>query len=251
MNRLANGPAAGGLVRAKPIVTPAEPGVRAKLPCQLFSRHQRLRMVGPTLFRPRDQREPIVITGMGLVTSVGRNRETTWEAIRQGVSGIRRVTGVPDIPDGWMLGAQADVAAEVPGELKVISMCRLAAREAIEDSGVDMSAVDRDRFGCAISGHMGDDSFVALSQGRPGCTRPVASRGIDSGCRQAPVSWLPTPGTYAVRVPGIRQPVPAASSRSFRRCGRSVRGNATSPGRQRRGDSPAVCRWVSRDAGTG
>lgn len=129
-------------------------------------------MVGPKLFRPSDQREPIVITGIGMITSVGADRESTWDSIRQGKSGIKHIKDVPGLPDGWILGAQADVEPNEPGELKVISLCRQAAREAILDSGVDMGEVDRDRFGCAISVHMGDDSYVPLSHGQPGLHPP-------------------------------------------------------------------------------
>ena len=37
-------------------------------------------MVGPRLFRPRDEHEPIVITGVGMITSIGENRVTFWNA---------------------------------------------------------------------------------------------------------------------------------------------------------------------------
>jgi 3-oxoacyl-(acyl-carrier-protein) synthase len=74
-------------------------------------------MVVPRLFRPSDQREPIVITGIGMVTSVGADRESTWDSIRQGKSGIGHIKDVPGLPDGWVLGAQADVRPNEPGEL--------------------------------------------------------------------------------------------------------------------------------------
>jgi 3-oxoacyl-(acyl-carrier-protein) synthase len=104
--------------------------------------------------------EPIVITGIGLIASVGHDRETVWQAVRNGRSGARHLHGFPGIPDGVMLGALVDIEPEQPGELKTITLCHRAAAEAIEDAAVDFKKVDRQRFGCAISGHMGDTSWA-------------------------------------------------------------------------------------------
>ena len=104
--------------------------------------------------------EPIVITGMGLIASVGRNRESVWRAVRQGTSGIRRVDGLPGIPDGLLLGAPVDIEPERPGQLKVIALAKHAAAEAMADARVNLLTVDRERFACAISGHMGDTSSI-------------------------------------------------------------------------------------------
>ena len=104
--------------------------------------------------------EPIVITGIGLVTSVGLDRESVWQAIQQGKSGVRSLTGLLGIPDGLLIGAPVDLDEPQIGRLKAISLCERAADEAMDDAGVDLTAVDRDRFACAISGHMGDTSWM-------------------------------------------------------------------------------------------
>jgi 3-oxoacyl-(acyl-carrier-protein) synthase len=112
----------------------------------------------------RDDR--IVISGIGIVTAVGGDRETVWRAMQAGKSGIRRLTGVAGIPDGLLLGATVDVATDFPGQLKNIPLSRVTAAEAIADSGIDLDEVDRDRFGCSIGAHMGDDDFIAERLGR-------------------------------------------------------------------------------------
>ncbi len=62
--------------------------------------------------RQRDDR--IVITGIGIVTAVGGNREAVWRAMQVGKSGIGRLTGVPGIPDDLLLGATVDVETDFP-----------------------------------------------------------------------------------------------------------------------------------------
>ena len=54
----------------------------------------------------------VVITGIGLYTSIGRSREAVWQAVQRGESGVRRLTGIAGIPDGLLLGTTADVEAE-------------------------------------------------------------------------------------------------------------------------------------------
>jgi 3-oxoacyl-(acyl-carrier-protein) synthase len=102
----------------------------------------------------------VVITGLGLVTSTGNNREAVWRAAQAGTSGVRRMSGVMGIPDGMLLAAQVEIEGEYPGQLKNVPLCRQTAAEALADSRIDLARVDRDRFGCSIGGHMGDTDSV-------------------------------------------------------------------------------------------
>ncbi|MBX3413797.1 MAG: beta-ketoacyl-[acyl-carrier-protein] synthase family protein [Pirellulales bacterium] len=104
--------------------------------------------------------DPVVITGIGMITSVGGDRESVWRAVRRGKSGIRSLTGIPYIPDGLLIGAPVDLAPDRPRRMKVIALSRISAAEALHDSGLDLSAIDRSRVGCAISGHMGDTGEI-------------------------------------------------------------------------------------------
>lgn len=104
--------------------------------------------------------EPIVITGVGMVASVGRDREGVWQAVRQGVSGVKRLRGLRGIPDDSMVGASVDIPVSPPGRLKVFPLTEMVAREAMEDARIDWATIDRDRFGCMLNGHMGDASWV-------------------------------------------------------------------------------------------
>ena len=44
-----------------------------------------------------ESRDPVVITGIGLVTSVGADRESTWQAICRGTSGVRPVAAALEL----------------------------------------------------------------------------------------------------------------------------------------------------------
>ena len=106
------------------------------------------------------QENRVVITGIGVITSIGRGREAVWQAIQRGDCGVRRLTGVPGIPDGMLLGAAVDVDGEFPGQLKNIPLCRQTAAEALTDARLHLAQVDRERFGCSIGAHMGDTDYV-------------------------------------------------------------------------------------------
>jgi 3-oxoacyl-(acyl-carrier-protein) synthase len=108
-----------------------------------------------------NQREPVVITGIGLTASVGDDRESVWRAVREGRSAMRRLSGLVGIPDGLLIGAPVDIERADPGELKVYSLCDRVADEALADADIEPGSVPPERFGCAISAHMGDARGVA------------------------------------------------------------------------------------------
>ncbi|MCA9171866.1 MAG: beta-ketoacyl-[acyl-carrier-protein] synthase family protein [Planctomycetales bacterium] len=109
--------------------------------------------------------DPVVITGIGMITSVGDTRESTWQAIRAGRSGVRRVLPGDSVPSHLGIAAVVDSVPELPQELKVIHLARKAADEAIADSRLDLDAVDGNRCACAVSGHMGDWRWLRQKYG--------------------------------------------------------------------------------------
>ena len=100
--------------------------------------------------------EPIVITGIGLVTPVGRDREASWQAVKLGVSGVQRLHGFPGIADGAVLAAPVVGFQSPSGGQKNVPMALAAAQEAVLDSGMDLSVMAPDRFGSSIGCNIGD-----------------------------------------------------------------------------------------------
>ncbi|MFO7639674.1 MAG: beta-ketoacyl-ACP synthase II [bacterium] len=108
-------------------------------------------------------RRRAVVTGLGLLTSVGHDVETTWQGLLAGKSGIARTAGF-DL---------ADMAVTIAGEVKgfdpasridpklvrradrFTQFALTAATEAVKDSGLDMDEEDRSRVGAIVGSGMG------------------------------------------------------------------------------------------------
>ncbi len=89
--------------------------------------------------------KPVAITGMGCVSALGIGVESTWEALRQGRTGIAPLVGFEES------GLKVTTAAQVPGyvpeehfapsQLGLLDrhsqFALLAAREALTDAGLD------------------------------------------------------------------------------------------------------------------
>lgn len=105
----------------------------------------------------------VVITGMGAITPVGLNVEAFWESIKANKVGIDYITKM-DATD-----YKAKVAAEVKGfdakdymdpkaarRMELFCQYAVAAtKEALEDSGLDMSVEDPYRVGTSIGSGIG------------------------------------------------------------------------------------------------
>ena len=111
-------------------------------------------------------REPIVITGIGLIASVGATRERVWQAVQQGRSNFRFLRGLRGIPDDQFIGATVELEDTVPGRLKAISLVEIAAAEAVQDARLIPARVESEAFGCMISGNMGDTRWVDCQAGK-------------------------------------------------------------------------------------
>jgi 3-oxoacyl-[acyl-carrier-protein] synthase II len=121
-----------------------------------------------------------VITGIGLLTPVGLDRESSWEALLAGRSGIGPITRF-DASD-YPVRIAGEVKGFEPGDhfssKDVRKLDRyqhfaiVAAREAMADAGLDKDAVDRDRTGVLIGTGLGgletlQDSYDTLAAKGP------------------------------------------------------------------------------------
>ena len=109
----------------------------------------------PTRCEPHQR---AVITGMGAITPVGNTVVETWEALKAGRSGIKRVTLMDVSPwpcqiAGELKGFDADqFVPRKKGRYMTLAtkLAVIAAGQALEDSGLDLEQEERDRIGVLI-----------------------------------------------------------------------------------------------------
>ncbi len=92
---------------------------------------------GTRRYRDAKGRPVVVVTGMGLVTSVGRSVDETWAAMRAGRSGIRRITRFPIDGLRTTIAGTVDFMGVEPysGPDLCFEMARSAAQEALDQAG--------------------------------------------------------------------------------------------------------------------
>jgi beta-ketoacyl-acyl-carrier-protein synthase II len=105
----------------------------------------------------------VVITGLGVVSPVGNNVETFWNALCTGTSGIGPITAfdTADYPSK-IAGEVRDVdfgqfvdAKEVRRTDRAILLAMVAAHEAVKQAGFDSSPDDAERIGTIIGSGIG------------------------------------------------------------------------------------------------
>jgi 3-oxoacyl-[acyl-carrier-protein] synthase II len=100
------------------------------------------------------QKRRVVVTGIGAVSPNGIGREVFWEATKNGVSGIRRITrfdasSYPVQVAGEVQGLNETTWVEPkdrPHVSRVVPLGATAAAEAISDAGIDFRAMTRDQL---------------------------------------------------------------------------------------------------------
>lgn len=116
----------------------------------------------------------VVITGMGMVTPLGNDTQSTWQGIVQGRSGIGYLPedfGLADYPvkvAGFVQGEQQQFASILPPKMhsrvdRFIQLGLIAGHEAMTDAGLSStSPEDRTRFGVYMG--VGVGGLSSMSQ---------------------------------------------------------------------------------------
>ncbi len=105
----------------------------------------------------------VVVTGIGVVSPVGHSKEAAWPAVREGRSGIGRIsafdTGDFDVHIGGEVRDFDPLDFFTKRELsrldRFVQFALVAAERAIEDAGLDLEAEDRGRVGTFIGTGIG------------------------------------------------------------------------------------------------
>ena len=89
----------------------------------------------------RDDSDAVVITGAGMITSLGIDRETTWRAVREGRCGCGPLTAMEQpLPEGKDGGQAVDLPADYdPDKPREVRYLRRAIADALADAGLPMA----------------------------------------------------------------------------------------------------------------
>jgi 3-oxoacyl-[acyl-carrier-protein] synthase II len=128
----------------------------------------------------------VVITGLGAITPVGNNVETFWSNLKKGVSGIRKIeafdtTGYDCQIGGEVRGFDPKPFFRNPKDIRrtdrFAQLGLAAAKMALENSGIDLEELNRDRFGVIVSSGIGglktlEDQYTVLVTKGPSRNSP-------------------------------------------------------------------------------
>lgn len=120
-------------------------------------------------------RREVVVTGLGVVSPIASELDRFWEGIKNGQSGIDRVQGVADIDQ---------YPVQIGGEIRDLDIEKFldkketrimdpfaiwgiaASAMAIEDSGLDLDAIDHQRVGVIASSGIGGMQYMQEQSAR-------------------------------------------------------------------------------------
>src|SRR6266853_1953800 len=123
----------------------------------------------------------VVITGLGVVTPVGNDLETFWKNLVEGKSGIRRIQTFDTANYDCKIGGEVrdfepknffNNVKDVRRTDRFVQLAMAASKMSVQDSGLDLEKVNRDRFGVIVSSGIGglktlEDQFSALMNKGP------------------------------------------------------------------------------------
>ncbi|MCP4606075.1 MAG: beta-ketoacyl-ACP synthase II, partial [Proteobacteria bacterium] len=133
------------------------------------------------------EKKTIVVTGIGVFSSIGCNRTDFWNSLISGKSGIKRIQAFD--PDGHLSQIASEVSSfnsedyisrkQARRMARVSQLASCAAIEAVKDAGLDLEKENPARVGCVIGSAAGDYANIEEQHDRfqqkgPGSVNPLA-----------------------------------------------------------------------------
>lgn len=128
----------------------------------------------------------VVVTGMGAITPIGLSVDEFWKGVKEGKTGFGEITRFDTTDYKVHMAAEVkDFVAKEHLDFKAAKRMELfsqyavaAAKEAIEDAGLDMSKVDPYRVGTAIGSGVGslqaiEREYTKIVEKGPGRVNPI------------------------------------------------------------------------------
>ena len=128
----------------------------------------------------------VVITGLGAITPLGNNVETFWSNLKKGVSGIRKIEAFDTTGYDCQIGGEVRDfdpkpffrnPKDIRRTDRFAQLALAAAKMALENSGIDLEKLNRDRFGVIVSSGIGglktlEDQYTVLVTKGPSRNSP-------------------------------------------------------------------------------
>jgi 3-oxoacyl-[acyl-carrier-protein] synthase II len=133
-----------------------------------------------------DKYKAVVVTGIGIFTSIGTKHNDFWNSLVAGKSGVKRIQAFD--PQGHKSQVGSEVLNYNPEDYfdrkesrkmaRVSQLASSAAIEAVKDAGLDLENENRDRIGCIIGSAAGDmtnmeDQHIRFLKMGPGSVNPL------------------------------------------------------------------------------
>jgi 3-oxoacyl-(acyl-carrier-protein) synthase len=103
-----------------------------------------------------NEKDAIVVTGIGVFSSIGCSRKSFWQSLVSGVSGVRKISTFN--PDGHKSRIASEVQSFNPTDYiplkhsrkiaRVSQLASSAAVEAVKDAGLNLAIESPERVGC-------------------------------------------------------------------------------------------------------
>ncbi len=119
---------------------------------------------GPNLASIIMNERRVVITGIGCISPLGNDLATTWEGLKNGKSGISRITSIdPEAFDCKIAGEVKDfepdqyfnIAKDARRADRYVQLAVAASKMCMNDSGLDTQGIDPRRYGVMVGSGIG------------------------------------------------------------------------------------------------
>ncbi len=159
----------------------------------------------------------IVITGLGVVTPIGTGVETFWEAAVKGTNGVRTIKSIDTSEHKTKTGGEViDFdALDYLSQEKIDSMGRssqfaiAAAKEAVEDAGLDFAQENLFRVGVCLGTTMGEPQILDEAINKK--YQESSAQAIPAGLpRQYPCNVIPANVAKEFNIKGPTVIIPTA-----------------------------------------
>jgi len=132
-------------------------------------------------------RETVVVSGIGVFSSIGCTRKTFWDSLVNGTSGVRTINAFDSKEHKSRIASE--VRSFIPADYlsvkhakrmaRVSQLATCASIEAVKDAGLDLHKEVPERIGCVIGSAAGDwhtieDQHANFREKGPGCVNPLS-----------------------------------------------------------------------------